>query len=314
VPPASGARFLRTSDRWAMFSRRHPILFSFLVFAAIAGATVVGLATILAVSLRSADLEFGGTDKVGIIEIEGIILDSRPVLEDLKRFREDDAIRAVVLRIDSPGGVVGPSQEIYREVRRTGLEKVVIASMGAVAASGGYYVAAGARGIVANPGTITGSIGVIIEYTNFRSLLDKIGLTPVVIKSGEYKDLGSPLRPMSDQERAILQSFADQTRDQFVRAVAEGRQMEIEAVDRLADGRIFNGAQAEAEGLVDRLGNLNDAVQWAAELSGIEGEVETVYSRREKFSVLSLLTESLSEVVSRHLQESDLFAGYLYRP
>ncbi len=297
-----------------MFSRRHPILFSILVFTAIAGATAVGLTTVLALSLRSDDLEFGGGDKVGIIQIEGMILDSRQVLEDLKRFRENDSIRAVVLRINSPGGVVGPSQEIYREVLKTRGVKTVIASMGAVAASGGYYVAAGAGGIVANPGTITGSIGVIIEYTNFQNLLDKIGLTPVVIKSGEYKDIGSPMRPMSDEERRILQAFADQTRDQFIRAVAEGRKMDIEGVSRLADGRIYNGEQAKALGLVDRLGNLQDAVQWAGELAGIEGEIETVYSRHEKLSVLDLLTESAAGAISRRLKESDLFAGYLYRP
>jgi protease-4 len=297
-----------------MFSRRHPILFSILVFSAIAGATAVGLTTVLALSFRGDDLEFGGADKVGIIEIEGMILDSRQVLEDLKRFRQDDSIRAVVLRIDSPGGVVGPSQEIYREVVKTGKEKTVVASMGAVAASGGYYVAAGAGKIVANPGTITGSIGVIIEYTNFQNLLDKIGLTPVVIKSGDYKDIGSPMRPMSVEERKILQAFADQTRDQFVRAVAEGRQMDIEAVNRLADGRIYNGEQAKDLGLVDRLGNLQDAVQWAGQLAGIEGEIETVYSRREKLSVLDLLAESAAGALSRHLKESDLFAGYLYRP
>ncbi len=296
-----------------MFSRRHPILFSLLIFTAIAGATIVGLAVTAAVALHDAGLELGGADKVGIIEIKGMILDSRQVMEDLKRFRENEAVKAVVLRIDSPGGVVGPSQEIYREVRKTVRQKPVIASMGAVAASGGYYVAAAAGGIVANPGTITGSIGVIIEYTNFKSLLDKIGLTPVVIKSGQYKDIGSPMRPMSEKERKILQAFADQTRGQFVRAVAEGRHMDFKAVDRLADGRIYNGEQAKSLGLVDRLGNLQDAVQWAAETGGIKGKVETVYSRREKLSVVKLLTEGAS-AVSRHLRDADLFAGYLYRP
>jgi protease-4 len=296
-----------------MFSRRHPILFSFLVFAAIAGATLVALTITLAVTLRSDDFSLGDEETVGIIEIEGMILDARTVLEDLKRFREEDSVRAIVLRIDSPGGVVGPAQEIYREVLKTRDEKTVIASMGAIAASGGYYVAAAADGVVANPGTITGSIGVIIEYTNFRSLLDKIGLVPVVIKSGEYKDLASPVKPMSEEERKILQTFADQTHHQFIRAVAEGRGMETGAVARLADGRIFNGEQAKDLGLVDRLGNLQDAVDWAAELAGIEGDVHTVYSRTEKYSLLGLLTEGAATFLNRHLK-ADLFAGYLYRP
>ena len=297
-----------------MFSRRHPILFSILVFSAIAGATVVALAITLSVAFRGDDLSFSDAQKVGIIEIEGVILDAQTVLEDLKRFREEDSVRAIVLRIDSPGGVVGPAQEIYREVLKTRDEKTVIASMGSIAASGGYYVAAAADGVMANPGTITGSIGVIIEYTNFRSLLDKIGLVPVVIKSGEYKDLASPVKPMSEEERKILQTFADQTHTQFIRAVAEGRGMDDSAVARLADGRIFNGEQARELGLVDRLGNLQDAVDWAAALAGIEGDVKTVYSRTEKYSLLGLLTEGAARLLSRQFKASDLFAGYLYKP
>ncbi|MCF8049861.1 MAG: signal peptide peptidase SppA [Desulfobacterales bacterium] len=297
-----------------MFSRRHPILFFILVFSAIAGATLAALTITLSVALRGDDISFTDVHKVGIIEIEGVILDARTVLEDLKRFREEDSVRAIVLRIDSPGGVVGPAQEIYREVRKTRDEKTVIASMGSIAASGGYYVAAAAEGVMANPGTITGSIGVIIEYTNFKSLLDKIGLVPVVIKSGEYKDLASPVKPMSEEEREILQTFADQTHTQFIRAVAQGRGMDDGAVARLADGRIFNGEQARELGLVDRLGNLQDAVDWAAELAGIEGDVKTVYSRTEKYSLLGLLTEGAAAFLSRHLKATDLFAGYLYKP
>lgn len=295
-----------------MFSRRHPFLYSFLVFCAISGATLVILTAILAVGMGGTDLEFG--EKVGVIEIEGVILDARDVLDDLKRFRKDESIRAIVLRIDSPGGVVGPAQEIYREVRKTVDEKVVVASMGAIAASGGYYVAAATRGIVANPGTITGSIGVIIEYTNFESLLDKIGLVPVVIKSGEYKDIASPARTMTDKERGLLQQFVAQTHSQFVRAVAQGRNMAADRVSELADGRIYTGEQAKELGLVDRLGNFQDAVQWAAELGGIEGEVETVYSRREKFSFLNFLTEGAARTLTQYLGDPDLFAGYLYRP
>jgi len=194
-----------------MFSRRHPYLFFILIFSAIS-ASAVAIIVISFLFVRGTrdsgydDLKAGG-EKVGIIEIKGVIADSKEVIHHLKRFREDKSIRAIVLRIDSPGGGVGPSQEIFREVRKTVKLKKVVTSMGAVAASGGYYIAAATDGIVANPGTITGSIGVIMGFTNFQQLFRKIGLVPVVIKSVEYKDMGSPVRDMTDDERKILQDL-----------------------------------------------------------------------------------------------------------
>jgi protease-4 len=164
--------------------------------------------------------------------------------------------------------------------------------MGTVAASGGYYIAAATGGIVANPGTLTGSIGVIMGFTNFRELLDKIGLIPVVVKSGEYKDLGSPTRPMTPEEQRILQEFVDQIHLQFVTAVSEGRKMEPSRVAALADGRIFSGQQAKDLGLIDRLGNLEDAVEWAGRQGGIQGKIETVTIEKKEFSLLELLTGS----------------------
>lgn len=167
---------------------------------------MVVMTLLFTLGTRDSEFEFG--EKVGIIEINGIIADSKNVLDHLKRFREDDAIKAIVIRINSPGGAVGPSQEIFREIKKTSSTKKVVASMGTIAASGGYYIAAGADGIVANPGTITGSIGVIMGFTNYEELLQKIGLVPVVIKSGEYKDIGSPVRKMKPEEKKILQDFA----------------------------------------------------------------------------------------------------------
>lgn len=295
-----------------MFSRRHPFLFSFLVFSAIAAGLSIVLTLIIVLGVRNEGFEFG--EKVGIIEITGVISDSREIIEDLHRFRKDAAIKAIVLRIDSPGGVVGPSQEIFQEVKKTAKEKTVIASMGAIAASGGYYVAAAATGIVANPGTITGSIGVIIGYTNVQSLFEKIGLSPVVVKSGEFKDLASPARKMSDQERQLLQEFVDETHRQFVGAVAEGRGMDGETVARLADGRIFTGAQAHKLGLIDRLGNLEDAIEWAGEKGGIEGEIERVYAREKEFSLFKLIAGTSAESVIRRTLDARFFAGYLYQP
>jgi len=300
-----------------MFSRRHPLLFSFLVFTALASATLIILSLIIAIAMRGSDLsglDMGSGEKVGVIEITGVIASSRDTLEQLKRFREDEDIKAIVIRVNSPGGVVGPSQEIFREVVRTTSTKKVIASMGAVAASGGYYVIAGADGIVANPGTITGSIGVIMEYTNFQALFRKIGLSPVVIKSGKFKDAGSPVRKMTPEEKQILKDFVDRLHRQFVGAIAQGRQMDLAAVQKLADGRIYTGADAKEIGLVDRLGNLEDAIEWAGELAGIEGDIIPVYPPSKKISLVRLLTESiLGDLIGRAAHQ-EITAEYRLTP
>jgi protease-4 len=198
-----------------------------------------------------------------------------------------------VLRIDSPGGGVGPSQEIYREVMKTRLIKKVVASLGSVAASGGYYSASACDGIMANPGTITGSIGVIMEYANFKDIIKKIGLTPVVIKSGEYKDMGSPLRDLEDSEKKLLQGVVDEIHSQFVKDVATGRNLDEEKMATLADGRIFTGARALDLQLVDRLGNFGDAVEWAGTLAGITGEVTPVYPSEDGMTVIKKVISSL---------------------
>jgi protease IV len=285
-----------------MFVRRHPYLFFTLVLAALCAAGTVFLSMMVMAVMAAAGAErgFGDGDKVGVVEIVGAIADSQPTIDQIKAFREDESIKAIVVRIDSPGGAVGPSQEIYREIRKTLAEKKVIASMGSVAASGGYYVAAAGDGIVANPGTITGSIGVIMGYTNFEALMQKIGLTPVVIKSGEYKDLGSPARPMTAKEKMLLQGVTATIHQQFVGAIAEGRHMAHDQVAAIADGRIFTGEDAQKLGLVDRLGNFQDAVQWAGELGGIEGEVKTVFPKEERRSLMRYLMESALRLWSDH--------------
>jgi protease-4 len=301
-----------------MFSRKHPFLFSLLIMALLATLSVVSLAAVAAIALKRADFsEFvaePGGEKVGVVEIKGVITESKDTIALIKRFREDRAIKAIVIRIDSPGGVVGPSQEIFREVRKTIGKKKVVASMGSIAASGGYYIAAAADGIVANPGTITGSIGVIMAYTNFRKLLDKIGMVPVVIKSGEFKDIGSPTREMTPDEKKVLQTFVDQTHRQFVQAVSEGRKMDMAHTASLADGRIFTGEEAVKQGLVDRLGNLEDAVEWAGRLGGIEGKISTVYKKEDKFTFFKYLTESAVKKIMDHWFGPDIQGAYLYRP
>ncbi len=265
-----------------------------------------------ALSARDSDFEFG--EKVGVIEINGIISEAKTTIQNLKRFREDESIKAIVIRIDSPGGAVGPSQEIYREIRKTSDTKKVVASMGTIAASGGYYIAAGTDGIVANPGTITGSIGVIMGFTNYEKLLEKIGLFPVVIKSGEYKDMGSPVREMKETEQKILHDFAEKIHRQFIMDIVDGRRMEKAEVESLADGRIFTGEESKALGLVDRLGNYEDAIEWAGRMGGIEGKISTVYARDKKFSFLKYLSDSLVKTVVDRIDHPSFFADYLYKP
>ncbi len=259
---------------------------------------------------RGGGLALGA--RVGVVEIEGAIDSPTRIVEQLLRFRHDRSVKAIVLRIDSPGGAVGPSQEIYEEVRKIAAEKPIVVSMGSVAASGGYYVAAPAQRILANPGTITGSIGVIMEFANAQELLERIGLRTQTIKSGEHKDLGSPLRTMTERDLRILQNVLDDVHEQFVASVAEGRRMDIEQVRLLADGRIFTGRQALEAGLVDDLGNLQDAILLAAELGNIEGEPRVVFPPRERPGILDLLLESSVRNLQRVFQEKSPGLYYIW--
>ena len=258
---------------------------------------------------REAGLVFG--DKVGILEVRGVIANVQPTIEELAKFRRDGSIKAVVVRIESPGGGVSPSQELYEEIRRTAQEKPVVVSMGSVAASGGYYIACAAQKIYANPGTITGSIGVILQFTNFEELLKKIGFRMEVVKSGPYKDVGNPGREMTAEEKAYLQEMVDNVHQQFVRDVARGRRMKVEKVREVADGRIFTGEQAMELGLVDELGNLKDAINAAAKMAAIEGEPKIVYPEKEKKSVFDYLFDRITEKIANNVQP---YMGLLLLP
>ncbi|MEK6599777.1 MAG: signal peptide peptidase SppA [Deltaproteobacteria bacterium] len=231
------------------------------------------------VLLSGGGLPFG--DKVAVVEVEGIITEPESINKQIKEFGERDDIKAIVVRINSPGGGVGPSQEIYREIKRVSAKKKVIASMGAVAASGGYYIAAAANKIIANPGTITGSIGVIMEFANAEELLSKIGFKGYVIKSGEYKDIGSPLRSMKEDEKKLLQNVIDDVHRQFVDVVAENRKLKVDVVKKIADGRIFSGQQAKEIGLIDEIGNFQDAIDIAASMSNIKGKPVVLYPEKK---------------------------------
>jgi protease IV len=296
-----------------MFSRRHPFLHFILIFSTIASISAILISLIVLAGIRYSvqDEISNAEEKVGVIEVKGFIADPHDTIQDIRRYREDKSIKAIVLRIDSPGGGVGPSQEISREVQRTLPDKKVVASLGTVAASGGYYVASAASGIIANPGTLTGSIGVIMGFTDIQGLLEKIGVTPIVIKSGQYKDIGSPARSMTESEKTILQTFSDQVHRQFISAVAEGRHLEYEKVASVADGRIISGENALELGLVDRLGNLEDAIEWAGQLGGITGKISAVYTRDKKHTFIKRLAESSLHEILSQLSNYHLFAGYL---
>lgn len=292
--------------------KKNPVLLGLMVFGVLISLFLVSIWALSYFSNREESL-WGG-EKVAIIEIRGVIIDPQPVVEKLVKLRKNEKVKAIVLRIDSPGGAVGPAQEIYAEVRKAQKEKKVLVSVGSVAASGGYYIACGADKIMANPGSITGSIGVIVESLNVEELLNKLGLKSVVVKSGKVKDMGSPFRPMTDEEKKLLQGVLDSVHEQFIRAVAEGRNLPLEKVRELADGRIFSGEQARALGLVDELGNFEDAIALAAKLAGIKGEPEVIYPEKKRFSILDLLLQETASKILEGLRENSSLNFWYYGP
>jgi protease-4 len=256
----------------------------------------------------------GTMDKVALVRVEGPIIEAKTIVEEIKGYVKDSSVRAIVLRVDSPGGGVVPSQEIYNEVKKARAVKKVVVSMGSVAASGGYYISAPADRIVANPGTITGSIGVIMVVPNLKGLLEKVGIKTEVVKSGKNKDLASVFRGIGDEERQIIQGVMDDVHEQFIAAVAEGRKMEIDKTRKISDGRIFSGRQAIGVGLVDEIGDLDDAVKVAGKLAGIDGE-PVVVSKSEKGVISKLLDGKMPEELSRVLPDLHLkYMYYMYMP
>lgn len=220
--------------------------------------------------------------KVGVVHVEGMILDVADTLNWIRSLRENPAVQGVLVRIDSPGGVVGPSQELHRGLMRLARRKPMVVSMGAVAASGGYYVAVAGREIVANPGTITGSIGVKMEVTNLQTLMEKLGISQYALTSGRFKNTGSPFEELTPEERDYLQGVIMDMHAQFVRDVAQGRDMPLEDVEKLADGRIMTGRQALENGLVDRMGGQEEALERLQELAQISDQYELLEDPRRE--------------------------------
>lgn len=238
--------------------------------------------------LTDSDVELvsGSGDKIAVVELTGTILSSEETVRQFKKYREDNSIRAILFRVDSPGGGVVASQEIYEEVKKTRDDgKPVVVSMGALAASGGYYVSCGASQIVANPGTLTGSIGVISEFLRFDPLMKKIGVEANTIKSGKLKDAGSPFREMTSDDRTYFQNLMDEVHRQFIAVVENERGLDHDSVLAFADGRVFTGEHALEMGLVDTLGTYEDAIGVAAELAHIKGTPSLVTERKRGFSL-----------------------------
>ncbi|HYA87009.1 MAG TPA: signal peptide peptidase SppA [Nitrospirota bacterium] len=263
---------------------------------------------------RSVPLSVVGSDRVAVVKIEGLLTSSDDIVEELHDYTEDGSIKAIVLRIDSPGGGVVTAQEIYNAVKNARKEgKKVIASMGSVAASGGYYIAAGADKIVANPGTLTGSIGVIMEFANIEKLLEKIGVKGTVVKAGQYKDVGSPFRDMTDPEKKLLQGVIDDVHSQFIDVVAKGRNIPIDDVKAIADGRIFTGRQALKLKLVDKMGDLTESIELAGALAGIKGKPRIV-EKNKKIPFLDYLKEEsaawIGDVITRGLSRNTVSLQY----
>ncbi|MBK9293356.1 MAG: signal peptide peptidase SppA [Oligoflexia bacterium] len=275
--------------------KKNPLLVLLAIFGA---ATVlvlvaIGGALYTAFSDRVPSL---ANNSVAIIDVKGIITDSRAFIKSIKKYREAKEVKAIVVRLDSPGGVVGPSQEIYDEILATKKEgKPIVCSLGSVAASGAYYIAAGCDKIVTNPGTITGSIGVIMEFANISKLYEWAKINRYVVKSGQYKDIGSEFRTMTPAEKDIIQGMIDSVHMQFKTAVATGRKMKMEAVTQIADGRIFSGEQAVKKGLADSMGGLEEAVNVAAKLAGIKGEPEIYYPPTKKKRLIDLFLDREDE-------------------
>lgn len=249
-------------------------------------------------------------DKIGVLEVEGPIDDAKRLIGQIRDFRERGSIKAVVLRINSPGGGVGPSQEIYAELKKLAAEKPLIVSMGSVAASGGYYLAIAGERIFANPGTITGSIGVIMSFPNYQELMGKVGVATETIKSGQYKDVGSATKPFTDADRHLLQNLIDDVYQQFIEAVSKGRNIPVDRLQPYADGRILSGRQAKEIGLVDELGTFYDAIDYAADLIGLGADPDLVYPEPiEK----NLLDRYLDTMMSRYLGV-DMFPVKMHGP
>lgn len=268
------------------------------------GGGVLGLflltiaAFLLTVGGEPSGGEFGFGDRIQIVNVQGMLTDSRPILDQLKRYEDSDSVPAILLNVNSPGGDVATSQELYREVLRLREDKgkIVVAYMSSTGASGAYYVAVAADRIITNPGSIVGSIGVIGEWLNYSGLLEWAMISDVVFKSGEFKDTGNPARDLTEAESEYFQGLIDDMYEQFVEAVAAGRSLNVDQVREFADGRVFTGRQARELSMIDEIGNFQDAIDLTAELAGIDGTPRVLEAPNPTLTLMDVLTGDISDV------------------
>jgi len=284
-----------------------------------------GAFVLLAVALVAMMLTFNGdegtdfafSDRIQVVDVDGELVESRSILDQLKRYEDSNSVKAILLNIDSPGGGVAVSQEIFAEIRRLRekKDKIVVAYLSSTGASGAYYVACAANKIVANPGTIVGSIGVIAEWVSFADLLEWAKLKEIVFKTGEFKDTGSATRALTENERKYFQGLIDDMYVQFVEAVASGRKLDLQEVRSLADGRVFTGRDAKERKLIDEIGNFQDAVDLTAKLAGISGKPRLIRVNRRRVTLMDVLTTDLSRLVpfSGQSMKSQIKFQYLWK-
>jgi protease-4 len=282
-----------------MAGRRNRLLIWLLLGGGAFALLAVMLLAVLITVGQDDGTEFGFSNRVQVVDVEGELTDSRELLEQLKRYEDSGSVRAILLNIDSPGGGVAVSQELYAEIKRLRekKDKTVVAYISSVGASGAYYLACAANKIVANPGTIVGSIGVIAEWINYGDLLQWAKLKDIVFKTGEFKDTGSPSRPLTDKERTYFQGLIDDMYVQFLEAVAAGRHLELQDVRTLADGRVFTGREAKERKLIDETGNFQDAVDLTAKLAGISGKPRLIRVSRQRVTLFDVLTSDISRIL-----------------
>ena len=266
---------------------------------------VIGVMTLISAGGAEGELEVTGSgEKIALVELRGVILDSRDIVRQLKKYRENKSIKGVVLRVESPGGAVVPTQEIYQDVKKTrDSGKPVVVSMGSLAASGGYYVSCGATKVVSNAGSIVGSIGVISQFLQYKELMGKLGISQTTIKSGRLKDAGTWARPMTEQEKKYFQGLLDDIHSQFIEVVEAERHIDHKRLLDIADGRVFTGQQALDLGLVDTLGTYEDAIAIAADLAGIKGK-PAVVKERKRTSIFDAFLESVKDMAVQTEREA----------
>ncbi|OPY08290.1 MAG: putative signal peptide peptidase SppA [Syntrophus sp. PtaB.Bin001] len=267
--------------------KRHPVIWGIILLILLLPFFYIMIYGLSCIAGKRA--AFSNSNKIGIVNIDGVIRDSTDITENLQEFGKDNSVKGVILRINSPGGGVAPSQEIYEAVMELRRKKRVVASMSAVAASGGYLIACAGEKIVANPGTLTGSVSAVMYFTNAEELMKKVGLKAAAIKSGKYKDIGSPVREMTEEEKQLLQGLVDDIYSQFLDVVMRNRAISSEALKEIADGRILTGRQAKQLGLVDYLGDKEYAVKLLAKMVGIQGDPVIVYPRKKYESIIEYI-------------------------